>query len=108
MHQKIKKLAIIQALTFWGGLAFGVSLITAFIMLLQDKTTIVPSFVLPTVIFVQLTFGLIFIITSALLARAVNKSAIIWGLVPTVLGPIGFILTYAMLSTTAKNFSPVS
>ena len=103
MHQNIKKLATIQALAFWGGIAFNAMLLTAFIALLQDKSTIVPPFVLPTAMSIQLIIGLIFIVTSALLARAVKKSAIVWTIIPTLLGPIGFILAYAMLSSTAKK-----
>jgi hypothetical protein len=105
MHQNIKKLANIQALAFWGGIAFSVSLLAGFIVLLQDKSTIVPPFVLPTAMSIQLIIGVIFIVTSGLLASAVKKSAVVWVLVPTFLGPIGFILAYAMLSSTAKKTS---
>lgn len=102
MHQNVKKLAAIQASSFWGGIIFNVALFAAFFALLQDKSTVVPGFVVPTALSIQLVIGLIFIVTSALLARAVKRSAIVWLLVPMLLGPIGFILAYAMLSSTAK------
>lgn len=105
MHQK---LACVQAITFWIGLAFSISLTAALIVLPQDQATNIPSFALPCAMLLPFIIGIIFIITAALLARAVNKSPIIWGIAPTILGAISFILAYSMLSTTAQNFSTTS
>jgi hypothetical protein len=98
---KVKKFAFAQAIAFWLGLIAGMVMLWSIVVGQQGNA---PSGVFYTAFCVQLAFGLAFIVTSGFLASGVNKSPILWVVISIFLGPIGFILAYAMLSSTAKKF----
>jgi hypothetical protein len=99
----IQKTALCQATSFWLGWVISAIILWAVINTSEGNPSNTIATIFTSAIYLQLIVALIFIISSAFLARALKKSAIVWVGITIFLGPFGFIQTYAMLSTTAKK-----